>query len=71
MEINDWLDKYHNLYFCVLFPSNSLVEFVCDKEYRYKLGKNEYKSKELYYVEKFTDLYYKMNNRLILSENKI
>lgn len=63
MEISDWLDKYHNLYFCVLFPSNSLAEFVCDKEYRYKLGKSEYKSKELYYVEKFTDLYFTSNHK--------
>lgn len=63
IEISDWLDKYHNLYFCVLMPSNSLAEFVCDKEYRYKLGKREYKSKELYYVEKFTDLYFTSNHR--------
>jgi hypothetical protein len=62
IEFIDWLDKYHTLYFCVLMPSNSLAEFVCDKEYRYKLGNREYKSKELFYVEKFTDLYYKTNN---------
>mgnify|MGYP000670935732 FL=1 len=46
IEISDWLDKYHNLYYCVLFPSNSLAEFICDKEYRYKHGNREYKSKK-------------------------
>lgn len=63
IEISDWLDKYHNLFFCVLMPSNSIAEFMCDKEYRYKLGNREYKSKELFYVEKFTDLYFTSNHR--------
>jgi hypothetical protein len=63
IEIIDWLDKYHNLYFCVLMPSNSLADFVCDIEYRYKLGNREYQSKELYYVEKFTDLYFTSNHK--------
>ena len=63
IEISDWLDKYHNLYYCVLMPSNSLANFVCDKEYRYKHGNREYKSKEMYYVEKFTDLYYISNHK--------
>lgn len=62
-EIVDWLDKYHNLYYCVLMPSNSLADFVCNIEYRYKVGNREYRSKELYYVEKFTDLYFTSNNK--------
>lgn len=61
-DIIDWLDKYNNLYFCVLMPSNSLADFVCDTEYRFKLGNREYKSKELFYVEKFTDLYFISNH---------
>jgi hypothetical protein len=63
IEIIDWLDKYHNLYYCVLMPSNSLADFVCDIEYKYKLGNREYQSKELYYVEKFTDLYFTSNHK--------
>jgi hypothetical protein len=63
IEISDWLDKYHNLYYCVLMPSNSLAEFMCEKKYRYKLGNREYKSKELFYVEKFTDLYFTSNHK--------
>ena len=61
-EVINWLNKYHNLYFCMLMPSNSLADFVCDKEYRFKLGNREYKSKELFFVEKFTDLYFTSNN---------
>ena len=61
-EIKDWLTKYHNLYFCVLQPSNSLADIVCENEYRFILGNREYKSKELFYVEKFTDLYYRMSH---------
>jgi hypothetical protein len=60
-DIIDWLNKYHNLYFCVLMPSNSLADFLCDKEYRFKQGNRQYKSKELFYVEKFTDLYFTSN----------
>jgi hypothetical protein len=62
LELQEWLIKYQNLYYCELSPCNSLADFVCDKEYRYKLGNREYKSKELFYVEKFTDLYFTSNN---------
>ena len=62
LELQEWLIKYQNLYYCELSPCNSLADFVCDKEYRYKLGNREYKSKELFYVEKFTDLYYRRFN---------
>ena len=62
LELLDWLEKYHNLYFCVLMPTNSLADVVCANEYRFKVGNKEYKSKELFYVDRFTDLYHRMFN---------
>jgi hypothetical protein len=62
MEIQDWLEKYSDYYYYDQFPRSSSADFVCEKQYRLKFGNREYMSKELYYVEKFTDLYYKMNN---------
>ena len=57
LELQDWLEKYCYYYSCEQCPRNSTAVFVCDKEYRFKTGKDEYKSKELYFIEKFFDLY--------------
>jgi hypothetical protein len=62
LELQDWLEKYHNLYFCVLIPTNSLADVLCENEYRFKVGNKEYKSKELFCVDRFTDLYHRMFN---------
>jgi hypothetical protein len=61
IEIQDWLEKYNAYYYNEQCPRNSSAVFLCDKEFRFKEGKYEYKSKELYYVEKFTGLYYEMS----------
>ena len=58
LQIRDWLIKYEDSYYYdFLHPNCSLAVFLCDKEYRFKEGKQEYKSKELYLIEKFFDLY--------------
>jgi len=62
LELQDWLEKYHNLYFCVLIPTNSLADVLCANEYRFKVFNKEYKSKELFCVDRFTDLYHRMFN---------
>jgi hypothetical protein len=61
METQDWLEKYSDYYYYDQCPRNSSADFICDKEYRLKFGNREYKSKELFFVEKFTELYYKMS----------
>lgn len=57
LELQDWLEKYYYFYCCEQCPRNSNAIFLCDKEYWFKEGKYEYKSKELYFTEKFFDLY--------------
>ena len=61
METQDWLEKYSDYYYYDQCPRNSSADFVCEKQYRLKFGNREYMSKELYYVEKFTELYYEMS----------
>lgn len=60
IEINEWLEKYSAYYYYNQCPRNSSTVFLCDKEFRFKEGKNEYKSKELYFLEKFTKLYFEV-----------
>ena len=63
MEIQDWLEKYSDYYYYDQCPRNSSADFVCDKEFRLKFGNREYKSKELFYIEKFIDMYYEMSKK--------
>ena len=61
IEIQDWLEKYNDYYYqdmCHMCPRNSPAISLCDKDYSFKEGINEYKSKELYFTEKFIDLYF-------------
>ena len=58
IETQDWLEKYHDYYYQDMCPRNSTAVFLCDKEYRFRNFMSEYKSKELYFFEKFKDLYY-------------
>ena len=66
MELRDWLDYFSEVYFRDAVPRNSTAIFICDKEYRFKEGNYEYQSKELYFTEKFFQLYsdssYQSNN---------
>lgn len=61
IEIQEWLEKYSDYYYDDHCPRNSSADFVCEKEYMLKFGNKEYKSKEMFYVEKFIDLYDKMS----------
>lgn len=61
LDLVEWLDKYNYLYYCVIDPRNSIAIFICDKTYRFKEGLKEYESKELFFVERFLDLYHTNN----------
>ena len=62
IEIQEWLEKYYDYYHQDMCPRNSPAVFLCDKEYRFKERIYEYKSKELYFFEKFIFLYYEANH---------
>jgi hypothetical protein len=66
IEIQDWLEKYNDYYYqdmCNMCPRNSPAVSLCDKDYSFKEGINEYKSKELFFTEKF------IYNEILLSQN--
>ena len=63
MDLQDWLYYFSEVYFRDAVPRNSTAIFICDKEYRFIDGKHEYQSKELYFTEKFFQLYSDSSDR--------
>jgi len=57
LEVEDWLEKYYDFYCREQCPRNTTAQFICEKEYRFSEGKKQYQSKELYFTEKFFELY--------------
>jgi hypothetical protein len=55
-----WIQNHKDTYFCELIPGYSSAEVICEIKFRFKDNSRIYESKELYLVNKFTDLYSKL-----------
>ncbi len=59
IDEKEWIENHLYTYSCKLISGDTLAEFSCDENYRFKHRSDLYESKELYLVHKFTDLYNK------------